>query len=456
MSEHNTPDMPDKGRLQIQVTSEVTALPISDAVVKISYTGMPDSQLEELRTDSSGQTETIELETPPLEYSLNPAIESQPYSEYTLQIDAPGYEPVSIAGAELLPTVTAVQNLALRPSDSGQSSEEVFVIPAHTLYGVYPPKIPEEEIKPVSETGEIVLSRVVVPEYIVVHDGSPRDTTARNYYVKYKDYIKNVASSEIYATWPEDTIRANVLAIMSFTLNRVYTEWYRNKGYDFTITSSTAFDHKWIPERNIYNTISVIVDELFADFLSRPNVRQPILTQYCDGRQVQCPNWMTFLQGRIKIFRCLSGTIIRPLFLFHRATFVKHILFTADLKRLILSHLTIILQIIMSYPMILHHRSNRLTILIRIKIIPIPFNKIPTHNHRPFRCSIFSSWSTIIGIFSTIIDKTYLHRTVWMLFSRYVRSGEIIPTTANQLPSSQHVSIAVHVIPLIIDFLPSR
>ena len=80
---------------------------------------------------------------------------------------------------------------------------------------------------------------------------------------------------------------------MSFTLNRVYTEWYRNQGYDFTITSSTAFDHKWIPERNVYDTISAIVDELFADYLSRPNVRQPILTQYCDGRRVQCPNWMT-------------------------------------------------------------------------------------------------------------------------------------------------------------------
>lgn len=109
------------------------------------------------------------------------------------------------------------------------------MIPAHTLYGVYPPKIPEDEIKPVNETGEIVLSRVVVPEYIVVHDGSPRDSTAQNYYVKYKDYIKNVASSEIYATWPENTIRANVLAIMSFTLNRVYTEWYRNH-HKFGIT----------------------------------------------------------------------------------------------------------------------------------------------------------------------------------------------------------------------------
>lgn len=73
----------------------------------------------------------------------------------------------------------------------------------------------------------------------------------------------------------------------------MYTKWYRNQGYDFTITSSTAFDHKWIPERNIFDSISVIVDELFADYLSRPNVKQPILTQYCDGRQVQCANWMT-------------------------------------------------------------------------------------------------------------------------------------------------------------------
>ena len=85
------------------------------------------------------------------------------------------------------------------------------------------------------------------------------------------------------------------LFIMFFIQKKKKTEFYRNRGYDFTITSSTAFDHKWIPERNIYDTISVIVDELFADYLSRPNVKQPILTQYCDGRQVQCPNWMTFL-----------------------------------------------------------------------------------------------------------------------------------------------------------------
>ena len=283
----------DRGKLQIQINSSIDSFPVPDASIRISYTGIPENPLEELTTDSSGQSETIELDAPPVEYSLDVTNEEQPYAEYTLEVNAPGFEPVSIAGTEILAGVTAIQKIRLRPLVPEDQTPEIFVIPAHTLYGVYPPKIPENEIKPVNETGEIVLSRVVVPEYIVVHNGSPRDSTAQNYYVKYKDYIKNVASSEIYATWPENTIRANVLAIMSFTLNRVYTEWYRNQGYDFTITSSTAFDHKWIPERNVFDSISTVVDELFADYLSRPNVRQPILTQYCDGRQVQCPNWMT-------------------------------------------------------------------------------------------------------------------------------------------------------------------
>ena len=174
----------------------------------------------------------------------------------------------------------------------GENFQDI-VIPAHTLFGNYPEKIPEDEIKPMDTSGEIVLSRVVIPETVVVHDGTPDNTSAQNYFVRYRDYIKNVACSEIYATWPKDTIRANVLAIMSFTLNRVYTEWYRNKGYDFTITSSTAFDHKWMYGRNLFESISEVVDELFDNYLSRPGVRQPILTQYCDGQRVQCPGWMT-------------------------------------------------------------------------------------------------------------------------------------------------------------------
>lgn len=332
----------DRGTLQINVTSSVNAFPVERAEISISYTGVPESTLEKIQTDSSGQTETIELAAPPEEWSLDIEEDRQPYSEYTLSIKAPGFEPVNIAGTEILANVKAIQNIQMKPADQSGEENQVFVIPAHTLYGDYPPKIAEAEIKPVMETGEIVLSRVVVPEYIVVHDGSPRDSTATNYYVKYKDYIKNVASSEIYATWPENTIRANVLAIMSFTLNRVYTEWYRNKGYDFTITSSTAFDHKWIPERNIFDSISVIVDELFADYLSRPNVRQPILTQYCDGRRVSCPNWLTFLQEPTNTRKPLYLLGLRLVVVIHFKCvlfFVVYNFFNNALQNFILCHI---------------------------------------------------------------------------------------------------------------------
>ena len=284
-------DRPDRGRLQIVVQSTLRNIPIENATIKISYSGNPNQIIEEVRTASSGQTPVLDLPTPPLEYSLTPD-SPQPYSEYSLQITAPGYEQTDISGTEILPEETAIQPVQMLPSSNAPELENI-VIPAHTLYGDYPPKIAEDEIKPMDESGEIVLSRVVIPEYVIVHDGVPSDNTARDYYVRYRDYIKNVASSEIYATWPDASIRANVLAIMSFTLNRVYTEWYRNKGYDFTITSSTAFDHKWIPGRNIFDSISNVVDEMFSNYLSRPNVRQPILTQYCDGQRVSCPDWMS-------------------------------------------------------------------------------------------------------------------------------------------------------------------
>lgn len=288
-------DNVDQGKLQVTVRSAEGNHPVDHALVRISYTGVPDSVVEEVRTDSSGQTPVLDLKTPPLEYSLDINEEAQPYSEYTVQVLAEGFEQEEVAGTEVLPSVLAEQGVQLTPVAGPAGQFGRIVIPPHTLFGVYPPKIEEAEIKPMNETGEIVLSRVVIPEFVVVHDGPVRDNSVQNYYVRYRDYIKNVACSEIYATWPDDTIRANVLAIMSFTLNRVYTEWYRNKGYDFTITSSTAYDHKWMRGRNIFDSISRIVDELFENYLSRPNVRQPILTQYCDGRQVECQSrgWMT-------------------------------------------------------------------------------------------------------------------------------------------------------------------
>ena len=280
------------GFLQVDAVSDQNNRPIQDATVQIRETGRPDTILEETGTNLSGQTEDLELPAPPLEYSQDPQNETRPYAEYTITVTAPGYEPLIISGSEILAGQLSIQNAALHPIEAPEAPEEIN-IPDHTLYGIYPPKEPEAEIKPVTDTGEIVLSRVVVPQTIIVHDGVPSDSSAKNYYVPYIDYIKNVASSEIYATWPESTIIANVLAIMSFTLNRVYTEWYRGKGYDFTITSSTAYDQKWMFGRNIFQSISLIVDEIFTNYLSRPNVKQPILTQYCDGHRVTCPDWLS-------------------------------------------------------------------------------------------------------------------------------------------------------------------
>ena len=282
-----------QGYLQVDVVSDVNNFPVQDAEITISSVDAPETVIRRLMTNSSGQTENVVLEAPPKALSLRPG-DARPYSEYQVAVSAPGYEPAVIAGTEILADTTAIQNVRLHPLAGYDGEEkERITIPEHTLYGEYPPKIAESEIKPTTESGEIVLSRVVVPQTIVVHDGLPSNASAKNYYVPYRDYIKNVASSEIYATWPQATIVANVLAIMSFTLNRVYTEWYRNQGYDFTITSVTAYDHKWIYGRNIYETISVVVDDIFDSYLSRPGVKQPILTQYCDGRKVSCPQWMT-------------------------------------------------------------------------------------------------------------------------------------------------------------------
>lgn len=284
-------DAIDKGKMRINVYDKQQGIPLADARISLAYTGNPERIINEITTDSEGAVNLDDLPTPPVEYSMEPG-ENQPFSEYTIDVNVDGYEEINISGIDVFSGETSIQNVYLN-EDNREIPENNIVIPVNTLYGSYPAKIPETEIKPVRQSGEIVLSRVVIPETIVVHDGVPTDSTALDYYVRYKDYIKNVASSEIYSTWPRQTLEANILAIMSFTLNRVYTEWYRNQNYNFTITSSTAFDHKWVNGRNIFESISQVVDEIFDNYLSRPNVKQPILTQYCDGKKSSCPDWMT-------------------------------------------------------------------------------------------------------------------------------------------------------------------
>ncbi|HAN20161.1 MAG: peptidoglycan-binding protein [Clostridiales bacterium GWF2_36_10] len=285
----------DLGRLITGVYAIDVGKPVPMATVRITSSNANGEErvIDELITDVSGQTPVINLPTPPVEFSQRPD-EPMPYSLYNIYVVMEGYQPVKVENAQILPNSTAVQNVRLRPVANGFPQAQDIYIEAHTLYGIYPPKIPEEPVKPLPPSlGFVVLPNPVVPEFVIVHEGVPTDTTARNLYIPFRDYIKNVASCEIYSTWPRETIRANVLAILSFTLNRVYTEWYRGKGFDFTITNTTSFDQAFVYQRNIYNEIAVIVDELFTTFITKPDIRQPLFTQYCDGSRTTCPDWLS-------------------------------------------------------------------------------------------------------------------------------------------------------------------
>ncbi len=276
-----------QGFLQIKVTTESPVVPISGARVRISDP-TDGTVLQELTTNSSGQTEPVDLPTPPLEYSVN-AGEPKPYASYSVTVFAEGFKTLHIGGVQLLPSGLALQPAALTLATAGGINVQNRYISPHTLWGDFPPKIPEDEVKPLPDAdGLVVLPKPVIPEYIIVHLGKPSDQGVPNEWVLFRDYIKNVACSEIYATWARETIKANVLAIISFTLNRVYTEWYRGKGYDFTITNSTAYDQSFVPGRTIFEEISVVVDDLFNTYITREGAGQPLLTQYCDGRQTQC------------------------------------------------------------------------------------------------------------------------------------------------------------------------
>lgn len=283
--------MTDFGSLLVNVRGIGIGMPLEGAFVRVFDDD--NAILDEMTTDRSGKTAMINLPSPPRDFSMAYGY-GRPFARYNLEIVRNGFTSKRIIGVEILEGTTAIQNVTLDPQNGWNNGFQTIVIKEHTLYAHFPSKIPEDEVKPLPPpTGYIVLDRPVIPETIIVHDGLPNDASAPNYYVPFKDYIKNVASCEIFSTWPDAAIRANVLAIISFTLNRVFTEWYRGRGKNFTITSSTAYDHAFSYGRNIFEEISVVVDEIFTTYITRPGIMQPLFTQYCDGRRVQCPNWMT-------------------------------------------------------------------------------------------------------------------------------------------------------------------
>ncbi len=284
------------GTLQIQVICELGSRPVENATVKVFSKNEPNTIMEILSTDISGKTIEIELSAPPVEYSMEP-IQYKPYSEYELTITAPGLQTVLINGVQILPKVKTIQHVTMPHNFKGSAEVKKFIIGPNFLYDNYPPKIYEDEIKAILSPGEI--KPIVIPEFIIIHDGIPSDITAKNYYIEYKEYIKNVASGLIYATWSQETIYANILTILSFSLNRIYTNWYPRQGYNFTITSSTSYDQIWFNGRSIYCNISLAVDHIFNYFLSRPDILQPILTQSCLEAYVTHPNMLSLWGSKI-------------------------------------------------------------------------------------------------------------------------------------------------------------
>lgn len=263
----------DKGRLIVNVYVDNIAQPVENAKVKV----LGENTNLELFTNSSGQTEEVELSAPNIEYSLTEQSEVRPYSVYTVIVSKEGLTTTEYDEVEVYPDELSIQDIYLTNETENLNTKSTTQIDPPTLWGEYPNTVVEEETE---EVMPYVLKEVMIPKTIIVHDGIPSNKNANNYIVSFTDYIKNVACSEIYSTWPKETIKANVLAIISFTLNRIYTEWYLSRGYDFTITSTTTYDQKYTRGRTIFASIANIVDEIFTTYIKFPNLPQPLLAHY--------------------------------------------------------------------------------------------------------------------------------------------------------------------------------
>lgn len=280
-----------KGYIVVQLATARSAKPVTNATVHISLPKVPGVSsgsdiITTTTVNSECKTTPIEVEAPPKEFSLNENYSGVPYGTYTISIEAFSYTNNIIRDVQVFADETTLQEVELVPFDQqvyDSSPEFIFNTPPHNLVA---PELGASTLP--KEAAPLVLQSVIIPSQIAVHLGTPQ-SNAENVYVSFPYYIKNVCSSEIYPTWPEAALRANIYAQISLALNRIYTEWYTSRGYNFQITSSTQYDQKFVKGRNIFENISRIVDEIFNEYVSKVGSRGPFFTEYCDGRQVTCP-----------------------------------------------------------------------------------------------------------------------------------------------------------------------
>lgn len=269
------------GYLTMQARTAHDAVPLQG--VQVSVLDDQGRSVYNLLTDENGETASVPLETLSRDFSLEPSYAGMPYIGYNVFAQAMGFNSIYISGVPVFEGELAIQPLTFVPMQEKQRSptvEEILIEqPAASMQTARYQEGPGEEPR--------VLRQVVIPNPITVHLGSPA-STASDVRVSFPDYVKNVASSEIYPTWPEAALRANIYTVITFALNRVFTEWYRSQGYGFDITNSTAYDQAFVYGRTVYESISRIVDEIFNEYVRRRGQNAPYFTSFCNGTTTTC------------------------------------------------------------------------------------------------------------------------------------------------------------------------
>ena len=271
--------MPE-GSLFITVRASNSAVPVEGAKVTVTDENGVRIGKEEV-TDANGVISgEYFLAAPNVEYSLSPE-KPVPYSLYNVRVEAAGFYTLQINGVQIFAGEKSALPVEMIPQGEREGEVLTFDIGPHAL------RLTSERRLQGPGEDERILGRVFIPESVIVHLGTP-SSNASNVRVPFVDYIKNVASSEIYPTWPRESLRANILCQISFILNRIFTEWYPSRGYNFNITNSTAFDQYFVYGRNIYDSVSKVVDEIFNQYIRRPGRIDPYFAEYCNGSSVTC------------------------------------------------------------------------------------------------------------------------------------------------------------------------
>ena len=271
------------GILRIQAFAARQSSPVEGVTVNITGDGFTAVRT----TDAEGNAADVVITAPDCALSLEAENTTRcPYAVCSLTAAKTGFRPVRIQGIQIFAgQVTLAQPEMIPETEEDRDvPNPPIVIPPHALFA----GDGGSGTAPTAGCVPRVLDRVIIPKNITVHLGKPA-ASARNVTVSFRKYIANVASSEVYPTWPEAALRANIHCQISLALNRIYTEWYPSKGYNFNITNSTSYDQYYVHGRTVFDVMVRLTDDIFNTYLRKTGTVNPYYSEYCDGKTVTCP-----------------------------------------------------------------------------------------------------------------------------------------------------------------------